>query len=402
MRNAPASMPGAFSLPSPRLPIPPLHSRSFCSRTISRCLLGILATILASCRPAPRADLVLHNGREPETLDPHILTGQADGRVASALFEGLIRYDPVSGNAIPGLAESWTISPDGRSYTFQIRTNASWSDGRAITAADVVWSFRRAVNPATGADYASQYFYVENGEAICTGAERDLSMLGVVESSPRSVVIRLRHPTPFFLELLASRVFAVIPREAVERGGDRWILQPNLPCSGPYTLRSWRVNDRIRLRRNPRYWDVAHVRADTIDVLAGDSAHTALNQYLVGDIDFILDKDMFPAELAEALRRRPDFHSYTYLGTYFVRFNTTRKPFDDPRVRKAIAMAIDRRRIVSRITRMGEPPASHLVPAGAGGYQPPPGLELDPDDARRLMAEAGYPEGKGFPAFEYT
>lgn len=384
--------------PLPSIPHAPATPPGAC------CFPVLLLAVLwmAACRPAPRADLVLHNGREPETLDPHLLTGQADGRVASALFEGLTRYDPVTGNAIPGLASSWTLSADGRVYVFQLRTNAAWSDGRPIVPEDVVWSFRRAVNPATGADYASQYFYIENGEALCTGAERDLSKLGVEALSAREVSVRLRHPTPFFLELLASRVFAVIPRDAVERGGDRWILQAGVPCSGPYTLASWRVNDRIRLRRNPNYWDVANVRAGTIDVLAGDSAHTALNQYLVGDIDFILDKDMFPSELAEALRRRADFHAYTYLGAYFLRFNTTRKPFDDPRVRRAIAMALDRQRIVTRITRMGEPPASHLVPAGVGGYRPPVGIERDPDEARRLLAEAGYPGGQGFRPFEYS
>jgi len=398
--------------PLPRIPDAPASqagasrfwaSLAFASlRPMSSVLLLALAALLPSCRPDPRADLILHNGREPETLDPHLLTGQADGRVASALFEGLTRYDPVTGNAIPGLAASWSLSPDGLRYTFQIRTNAAWSDGRPILAEDVVWSFRRAVDPLTGADYASQYFYVENGEAISTGKERDLSKLGVDAVSRSSVVIRLHHPTPFFLELLASRVFAVIPREAVERGGDRWILQPGLPCSGPYTLASWRVNDRIRLRCNPHYWDASNVRAGTIDVLAGDSAHTALNQYLVGDVDFILDKDMFPSELAEALQRRPDFHCYTYLGAYFIRFNTTRKPFDDPRVRKAIAMAIDRTRIVQRITRMGEPPASHLVPQGTGGYQPPMGLGRNPEAARRLLAEAGYPGGNGLRTFEYS
>ena len=384
--------------PLPSIPHAPARKPGAC------CFHGLLLVVLllASCRPTPRADLILHNGREPETLDPHLLTGQADGRVASALFEGLTRYDPVTGNAIPGLAASWSLSADGRLYMFQLRANAAWSDGRPILADDVVWSFRRAVNPATAADYASQYFYIENGEALCTGVERDLSKLGVEARSAREVSIRLRHPTPFFLELLASRVFAVVPREAVERGGDRWILQPGLPCSGPYTLASWRVNDRIRLRRNPRYWDAANVRAGSIDVLAGDSAHTALNQYLVGDIDFILDKDMFPPELGEALRRRADFHSYGYLGAYFIRFNTTRKPFDDPRVRRAIAMAIDRQGIVTRVTRMGEPPTSHLVPSGVGGYQPPKGLEREPGRARQLLADAGYPGGQGFRTFEYA
>lgn len=362
----------------------------------------LLALLLAACRPLPPADLTLHNGREPETIDPHLLTGQADGRIGSALFEGLTRFDPVTGSAIPGLAVSWTVSPDGKVYTFLLRTNAAWSNGRPITPADVVWSWQRAVDPKTAADYASQYFYIAAGEAISNGEEKDLSRLGVTATGPRTVEVRLVNPTPFFIDLLASRVFAIVPRETIEQHGDRWVRAPDLPCSGPFTLGFWRINDRIRLRRNPHYWDAANVRSETIDVLAGDSAQTALNLYLAGHIDFIVDKDMIPTELAETLQKRPDFHRYDYLGSYFIRFNCTRKPFDDPRVRQALAHVIDRHRIVERITRMGERPTSHLVPAGTGGYTPPAGLELDIPRARQLLAEAGYPGGAGFPRFEYS
>lgn len=396
--DAPALAPGASFCIHParsRLPLvqlPPLLLL----------LLSAFLPALTGCRPVPPADLVLHNGREPETIDPHLLTGQADGRIGSALFEGLTRYDPVTGNAIPGLADRWEISPDGRTYTFTLRTNAAWSNGTPITAEDVVWSCRRAVDPRTAADYASQYFYIENGEAICNGEHRDLTALGVVALSPRSVRFRLVNPTPFFLDLLASRVFAVVPRAAIERWGDQWIRSPGLPCSGPYTLGFWRVNDRIRLVANPHYHDATNVRSRTIDVLAGDSAHTALNLYLTGTVDFIVDKDMFPTELADALRSRPDFHRYDYLGTYFIRFNCTRKPFTDTRVRQALGLVVDRQRIVERITRMQERPASHLVPDGTGGYSPPSGLEPDIPRARTLLAEAGYPGGKGFPRVEYA
>ncbi len=363
----------------------------------------VAVVVLASaCRRDPPADLVLHNGREPETIDPQLLTGQADGRIGAALFEGLTRFDPVTADAIPGLAESWTTSADGRVYDFRMRTNAAWSTGGRIDASDVVWSWRRAVDPKTAADYASQFFYVKNGEAIYTGKEKDTSLLGVTAIGADHVRVELNQATPFFLELLASRVFAVVPRGAIEAHGDQWIRTRPLPCSGPYQLDFWRVNDRIRLRKNPLYWDAARVKAGTIDVLAGESAHTALNLYLAGDVDFIVDKDMFPPELAEVLRARPDFHRYDYLGAYFVRINCTRKPFDDPRVRRALALVVDRARIVERITRMGERPADHLVPDGTGGYAPPAGLGRDPDAARRLLAEAGYPGGKGFRTFEYT
>ncbi|MFM8878843.1 MAG: ABC transporter substrate-binding protein, partial [Verrucomicrobiota bacterium] len=196
----------------------------------------------AGCTPADRADLVLHNGPEPETIDPQILTGQADGRIASALFEGLTRFNPTNGLAMPGLASRWDISPDGRTYTFHLRPEARWSTGEAITADEVVWSWRRAVTPTTAADYASQFFCVRNGRAIVNGELRDASQLGAEASDARTVRVHLENPTPYFLELVASRVFFPVPRKAIEQQGDQWIRADALPCSGPYLLEGWRVN----------------------------------------------------------------------------------------------------------------------------------------------------------------
>lgn len=364
--------------------------------------LAVLLSVLSGCSPVQQADLVIHNGPEPESIDPHILTGQADGRIAAALFEGLTRFNPTNATAIPGLASHWDVTDEGRVYTFHLRRNLRWSTGEPITAEDVVWSWQRAVNPLTGADYASQFFYLENGEAISTGQETDLSRLGVRALDSHTVQVRLVNPTPFVLELLAARIFAVIPKWTVEAYGDQWILSQPLPCSGPYTLDAWRVNDRIRLQKNPNYWDADRVQLERIDLVAGDAPMTALNLYLTGVIDYLIDQNMIPVDLGDALMLRPDFHQFDYLGTYFLRFNCTRKPFDDVRVRKAISLVIDRDRIVTRITRKGENPTGALVPAGTRGYEPPAGLGRDVELARRLLAEAGYPEGRGFPVFEYA
>jgi oligopeptide transport system substrate-binding protein len=215
------------------------------------------------------------------------------------------------------------------------------------------------------------------------------------------------------------RIMAVVPRWTIERYGDQWIRAQPLPCSGPYELLSWRPNDRIRVRRNPHYWDAAHVLSERVDFLPGDSAATALNLLLTGDVDFVVDKNMIPTELNDVLRERPDFHRYDYLGNYFARFNVTRKPFDDVRVRQAICLVVDKRRIVERITRLGEKPASALTPPGTGDYAGPEGLghnavaaatndtayaaEMAKNiaAAQQLLAEAGYPDGKGFPGFSY-
>ncbi len=194
----------------------------------------------------------------------------------------------------------------------------------------------------------------------------------------------------------------MVPRQTVEKFGDRWLAAKPLPSSGPYELAAWRLNDKVRLRKNPRYWDAANTQSQTIDILPINSANTALNLYETGVADVVWDKDLVPAELLDLLINRPDFHTYNYLGTCFYRFNVTRKPLDDSRVRRALALATDKQRLVKKITRGGERPASHFVPDGVARYQAPPGLPFDPARARKLLAEAGFPEGRGFPRLAYA
>ena len=402
-------------------------------RDIDRCRVGLVALLLlfvsfgAGCRPEPRADFVMHNGPEVESIDPQILTGQGDGRVAAALFEGFTRFDPKDGHAIPGLAESWEISADATRYTFHLRTNLQWSTGQPIHADDFVWSWNHAVLPDTGADYAGFFFYVRHGQAWVTSTNRsNLPPLGIHAINPFTVEVELENPTPFFLELCAMRVMSVVPRFWMELHGDQWIRTAPVPCSGAYQLEYWRPNDRIRLRKNPRYWDAAKVQLNVVDMLPGDSATTAVNLFLTGAVDFIADKNSIPTELYDRLADDPRFLRFPYLGNYFIRFNTTRGPFKDPRVRKAIALVIDKQRLVDRITRLGETPASGLVPPGVPGYAAPAGvgqnaldawnsstntvqrekayqaaLAANADMARQLLTQAGYPQGNGFPSFTY-
>jgi len=363
----------------------------------------LIATLLSSgcARSEPPADLVIINGAEPESLDPGILTGQADGRVALEMFEGLTRYDPATAAPIPGLAEHWDISPDGTVYNFHLRTNALWSTGEPITAGDFVYSWLRVLEPATASEYAGQLFYLRNGEEYGTGKLKDPSRVGVRATDNYTLRVELKNPTPFFLDLCALQTLRVVPRQAIEKYGDRWLMMRPVPCSGAYELVEWRVNDRIRLRRNRRYWHAAHTRSETVDLLPSTSANTALNLYETGAADVVWDKNLVPVELLDILLKRPDFHTFPYLGTYFIRFNVTRKPFDDPRVRKALALAIDKKRIVGKITKGGEQPASGYTPPGIPGYETPEGLGFDPPSARRLLAEAGFPGGHGFPSFQY-
>lgn len=363
---------------------------------------ALLLPLLTACGPAPPpADLTIINGAEPESLDPALALSIEDLRVTMPLFEGLTRNDPVTARPVPGLAERWDISPDGRRYTFHLRANAVWSTGEPLTAADVAWSWRRALDPRTGAGYASQLFFIENAEAFNTGTLTDPGQLGFRATGPHVFEVRLRQPTPFFLDLCAFQTLAVVPRRAIERWGEQWIRARPLPVSGPYQLDFWRLNDRVRLRKNPRYWDAANTALEVVDLLTIANPATAFNLYETGRADVIWDRSLVPAELLDLLRARPDCHRFDFLAVYFVRCNTTRPPLDDPRVRRALSLAIDRRRIVERITRGGEQPASGLVPPGTANHEPVDATRFDLDAARGLLAEAGFPGGAGLRPLRY-
>jgi oligopeptide transport system substrate-binding protein len=282
-----------------------------------------------------------------------------------------------------------------------LRTNLVWSTGEPITADDVVYSWLRALNPATASEYAGQLFFLKNAEDFTDGKIKDSTLVGVHAPDPLTLRVELNHPTPFFPDICAMPVTCVVPRQTIEKCGDRWLMAKPLPVSGAYELVCWRLNDKVRLRKNPRYWDAANTQSDVIDILPVGSANAALSFYERGEADIVWDAALIPAGLLDVLLQRPDFHTFICLDTYFFRINVTRKPFDDPRVRQALALAVDKERIVKKITQGGEQPASHLVPDGTANYTPPEGLGYDPARARKLLAEAGYPGGRGFPRFQY-
>jgi oligopeptide transport system substrate-binding protein len=364
-------------------------------------LLPLVAFAFGCSRQDPPADLVIINNVEPESLDPAVIVAQADARIVNGIFEGLTRFNAVDAHAEPALASSWEISPDGKIYTFHLRTNLLWSTGEPITSADVVYSWLRALDPKTACRYAGQLYYLKNGEEFNTGKITNTALVGVSAPDKFTVRAELRAPTAFFPDLCAFQTLAVVPQKQIEKFGDRWLMQKNVPVSGAFELVEWRLNDKIRFKKNPNYWDAANTKSYTIDILPVGMATTALNLYERGQVDVVWDKNLIPNELIDVLLKRSDFHTFSYLGTYFIRINVTKKPFNDPRVRKALALAIDKERIVKKITRAGEQPTSHLVPPDTHNYTSPEGLGYDPQLARKLLAEAGFPAGKNFPRFEY-
>jgi oligopeptide transport system substrate-binding protein len=364
--------------------------------------LMLSAVVLAGCaREEPRADLVIANGAEPGSLDPATSKGLEELRIVMAMWEGLMRMDPTNALPIPGLAERHEISPDGKVYTFHLRADAKWSTGGRITAHDFVYSWLRVLNPLTASEYAGQLFYVKNAEAYFNRTITDANEVGVRAVDDLTLRVELTNPTPFFLGLCAFQTLSVVPRDIVEKHGDNWMSVRPLPCSGPYELERWTLSDRVRLRANPHYWDAANTRCQVVDLLPIRSASTALNLYERGAIDVIWDKELVPSELFPVLKSRRDFNSFSYLGTYFLRFNTTRKPFDDPRVRRALAMCIDKQRLVDKILMTGEKIGSHFVPPGTANARSPEGLAYDPAGARQLLKEAGFEGGKGMRTIEY-
>lgn len=381
---------------SPRAERPPV--RHGLLRLALPCLL--LASLVTACNPLPKADLTILNGPEPSSLDPLLVTGIEELRAVLPLFEGLTRPDPRDARPIPGLAERWDISPDGRRYTFHLRTNAAWSSGKPILAEDIAYSWRRVLEPTNACQYANLLLPVRGAEDFLLGRSRDPASVGIRVVAPHRFQVELHSPCAYFLELCAFQTLAAVPREAIERHGDRWILAHPLPSSGPYQLEFWRLNDRIRLRRNDRYWDAANTAIQIIDLLSVTAPNTVFNLYHRGDADIVWDKPLVPTELIPTLSQRTDHHSFPILGSFFLRINVTRKPFDDPRVRQALALAVDKRRITQRITASGEEPADHLVPTVTANYLRGEGQHHDPDLARQRLADAGFPGGRGFPKFD--
>ncbi|MGQ0554189.1 MAG: peptide ABC transporter substrate-binding protein [Planctomycetota bacterium] len=343
-----------------------------------------------------RADFAFCNQQELSSLDPAIATGTPEARILQALFEGLLRADPVTGSPLPGLAESWEVSPDGLNWTFQVRTDSQFSDGSRITAEDLEYSLRRVLDPATAAPYADLLWCVVGARAFSQG-QGSAQAVAVRASSPTRLEMRLENPTPHLPAILAMAPFGTVQRACIERWGRAWVQAEHLVSSGSFRLVERRVRDRLRLARHEGYWGAADVALRTIDAYASEGVTTQLNMYLTGQVDWMIKP---PTSLYSAILPRPDAVRGPQAGVTFLRFNVTRPPFDDPRVRRALALSLDREALARDVLRGGERPCRSFVPDVFPGYAPAELAVADVALARRLLAEAGYPGGAGFPDFE--
>lgn len=381
------------------------------------CLLCLLWPWLSSCAKreagAPPAQVLrIAQRNEPATLDPQLATLPDEYFTARALFEGLTTPNPDGGAPLPGVAERWESTPDGLAWTFHLRANARWSNGDPVTAQDFVWSFRRILTPALGAAKTPLFSVVRNARAFVRGDVADFAAVGFAAPDARTLVVTLEHPAPYLPALAATGAWLPVHPATVERHGpgrdSRWSEPGNLVGNGPYLLAAWKRAQQIELVQNPRYWDRAAVRIPHLRLVMFDNNDAEERAFRAGQIDLTMT---VPAARLEhyrknepALLRRQPLHETRYLA-----LNTRRGPLADARVRRALALALDRKALVARVLKGGQQPAWSLIPPGLGGYTPPATEGADAgnsttavDRARRLLAEAGYPDSRGFPRLEFS
>lgn len=350
--------------------------------------------------------LYLGGGSEPESIDPGKSYDGPGIDVTRELFEGLTRYHPETLEPIPGLAERWEVGEGGRRYLFHLR-EARWSDGRPITAHDFAWSWKRVLDPKTAAQYAALFWDIEGGKDYNMG-RGPREAVGLRALDDRTFEVRLERPIPWFLDLLSFVPFSAVPRHAVEAHGMEWTRPENIVTSGAFHLVGWVPNYQIELVRSPTYWDRDAVRLDGAVFVVSDDNHAMMRLYRAGEIDWLGSNTRPPPEYLEHLRSKEDYREEPYLGTYFYWFNLREDrnrsgAFRDPRVRRALVLATDREAIVDHVAKGGQRAAHGMVPDifFGRGYPRPASIPFDPEEARRLLAEAGYgPEGKAFPTLE--
>lgn len=387
------------------------------TRSATRCALLLAALLVAACSSGERrvdsgtAAGVLHwgNASEPASLDPQIANGVPEQKILSALWEGLVGKHPATLEPIPAGASHWQISADRRSYRFHLRADARWSNGEPVTAEDYRWAWWRALQPELGNSSATMLFPIVNAEAYWRGDIDDFNEVGVRVIDALTLEVELSHPTGYFLQLLDMPTLYPLHRASIERHGaataraSRWSHPGNLVSNGPFQLEQWQINRRIVVTKNPHYWDAAKVALNQIIFYPTENTTTEERMFRAGQLHYSYDVPV--NKMAYYAGQRPDqLVVAPYLGSYFYRFNTRRTELADPRVRRALARAIDRRQLTEQVLRAGQLPAYAMTPPNTAGYYPPASAEqqlsFDPAAARALLAEAGYPGGAGLGPIE--
>ena len=346
--------------------------------------------------------LHLGNQNEPATLDPHIMDAATDMNVAVALYEGLTAYDEKTGEGVPAVAERWDVSADGLTYTFHLRATAKWSNGDPVTAGDFAYSMQRILTPSLGSTYAYMLWPIRNAEEFNSGKLKTFADVGVAVVDEHTLRLTLSRPTPYLPMLAAHNTWMPVHRDTVEKFGppdqrnSPWTRAGNLVGNGPFMLKEWQPNARITVARNPNYWGNAQNQIEGVAFYPIEKAEVEELNFRAGQLHLTYG---LPSSKISSYRQASDprLRIDPVLGIEYINFNVTKPPVNDPRVRRALALAIDRQTLAQNVLAGGRTPAGTIVPPNCGAYTAPAGVTLDGETARRRLAEAGFPGGKGFP-----
>jgi oligopeptide transport system substrate-binding protein len=333
---------------------------------------------------------------EPPSLDSAITTDSTSFDVISNMMVGLTEYTQAL-KCAPACASSWEILNHGTVYRFHIRPNIRWSDGKPLTAYDFEYAWKRLLNPQTGAQYAYLLYDVKNAEAYNSGAIKDPNSLGISCPDPQTFVVELGRPAQYFIYLTAFCPTVPQRKDVIERWGTHWTDPEHIVCNGPFKLAKWAHEYKIELTANQNYYEgKQHLQAIRMFMIPEQS--TAFALYENDQLDFV-DNRSFSTPDVERCKNSPQYQQLPLLRGNYLGFNVQKKPFDSVLVRRAFTEALDRN-VFPRILRRGERPQYTWIPPGLLGYNADSGARFDPDEARRLLAQAGYPDGKGFPRVE--
>ena len=382
-------------------------------RRFSPFCLGLIAAFLAACSPRETPveagirthTLLVGNAAEPGDLDPHLASILTDQIIINTLFEGLTALDEQTTRPEPAAAESWSVSDDGLTWTFHLRENLRWSNGEPLVAADFITAWLRALNPAFAADNAWYLFVLKNGEAYNAGDVTDPAAVGIRAPDDRTLVLTLERPVPYLPALVSLPAwFPLNPRnlekhDALTQRGRPWTRPGNLVSNGAYQLAAWEPNARIVLDKNPHHRDAATAQLEHIVFLPIEKPEDEERSYRAGQLHVTFNLPV--TKIATWRERAPEqLRIDSLLQSNFIRFNTTRAPLNDPRVRRALSLSLDRGLLAKSVLQSSRLPAASLTPPHTGGYDAPATVQAEPATARALLAEAGYADGKDFPAIE--
>ena len=420
------------------------------------CLLWL--TVISSCavpgenetyfgRTVPPSKDVLRyvSGPEPESLDPQVGTGQVEQRIYLALYEGLVEYDPQTLEPIPAIAERWETNDDSTVYTFYLRKNAKWSNGEPITARDFVYTMRRGLDPAFASRGAAQAYYIKNAKAYNDGSvfvrnpnngeflndaeaavptrltlpDDEKKRAALLEKNPKlaaevagkdfvpvkgedlgveavddyTVRISLSQPVPFFVKILPYNLFRFVPQKAIEQFGKQWTQPENIVTSGAFKLKEWSPYDQIVVEKNPNYWDASNVKLEQISFYPVEEQGTLMNLYKAGEIDATYNRSV-PRGWLFSIENKKDYQDASEAAIEYYIINTTKPPMNDVRVRKAFAMAINKKLLT--VLRRNAKPSSTLIPTDIfKDYPTAQTTDFNPEAAKKLLAEAGYRDAAG-------